>query len=201
VRVVVTKLGGRGGELARRLEAQGHEVLHVPLTEVVDGDPFPDPSGFDGVLFTSASAAARAPRGARWPRVGAVGEATARALEARGIRVAVVGTGGGAELARAWGEARGRRLLLPQAREAHPALAAALRAAGAEVTCAAVYETRALRGVDPAPFESADAVCFFAPSAVRAYRALRVVARPRLWALGPTTRAALEGLPRVVDDL
>jgi uroporphyrinogen-III synthase len=133
--------------------------------------------------------------------VGAGGAATAPARAARGNPVAVVGDGGGAALARAWGAARGQRLLLPRARDAHPALAEALRAAGAAVTCAAVYETRALGGVDRSPFESADVVCFFAPSAVRAYRALRIAARPRLWAHGPTTRAALEGLPGLLDDL
>jgi uroporphyrinogen-III synthase len=113
--------------------------------------------------------------------------------------VDVVGAGGGKELAHAWGHARGQRLLLPQAEEAHPDLAEALRAAGARVTVVAVYRSVALLGVDLAPFERADLVCFFAPSQVRAFRTLRARTRARFWGVGPTTRAAMEGLPQVAD--
>jgi uroporphyrinogen-III synthase len=175
-------------------------VACVPLTAVEDLDPFPDPSGFDGVLFTSINAALRAPAGARWPRVGAVGEKTAAALAARGIRVDVVGAGGGKELSVTWGHAQGQRLLLPQAADAHPDLADALRAAGAFVTIARVYRTVPLEGVDPAPFERADLICFFAPSQVRAFRALSVTTAAKFWGVGATTRAAMAGLP-VVEEL
>jgi uroporphyrinogen-III synthase len=198
VRIVLARDAERGDALAERLRAKGHDVACVPLLAAEDGDPFPDPAGFDGVLFTSANAAARAPK-ARWPRVGAVGEATAAALRARGIQVDVVGAGGGKELAAAWGPARGQRLLLPQAADAHPDLAEALRAAGARVTVAAVYRTVPLGGIDRASFESADLVCFFAPSQVRAFRALSVTTRARFWGVGPTTRAAMKGLPQVED--
>ncbi len=194
MRIVLTREPERGDALAEELRAKGHEVLSVPLTAVEDGDAFPDPAGFDGVLFTSANAAARAPGKARWPRVGAVGEATASALAARGIRVDVVGRGGGKELAEAWGPAKGHRLLLPQAADAHPDLADALRAAGARVTAAAVYRTVPLAAVDRTPFERADLVCFFAPSQVRAFRALGVKTAARFWGHGPTTRRAMEGL-------
>jgi uroporphyrinogen-III synthase len=198
MRIVLTREAERGDALAAELRAKGHEVKCVPLTAVEDADPFPDPSPFDGVLFTSVNAVARAPE-ARWPRVGAVGEATAAALRARGIRADVVGAGGGKELAKAWGEAKGQRLLLPQAKEAHLDLALALRAAGAEVTIATVYRTVPLRGVDRAPFEQAHLVCFFAPSQARAFRALAVKTAARFWGHGPTTRAAMEGLPQVAE--
>jgi len=199
VRIVLTREPERGDALAEELRAKGHEVSCVPLTAVEDAGPFPDPAGFDGVLFTSANAAARAPANARWPRVGAVGEATARALAARGIRVDVVGAGGGKELAGAWGPAKGQRLLLPQAVDAHPDLAEALRAAAARVTVATVYRTVPLKGVDRAPFERADLVCFFAPSQVRAFRGLSVKTSARFWGQGATTRAAMEGLPEVAN--
>jgi uroporphyrinogen-III synthase len=199
VRIVLTRDPERADALAAMLRAGGHEVACLPLTAVADGDPFPDPSPFDGVLFTSANAAARAPAEARWPRVGAVGEATAAALRARGIKVDVVGALGGKELAEAWGPARGQRLLLPQAGDAHPDLADALRAAGAHVTAVAVYRTVPVAGVDLAPLERADLVCFFAPSQVRAFRALGAKTRARFWGVGPTTRAAMAGLPQVRD--
>lgn len=199
MRIVLTRDAERADALRSRLTQQGHEVMCVPLTAVEDGDPFPDPSAFDGVLVTSANAAARAPSNARWPRVGAVGDATAAALAARGIKVDVVGPGGGKELAAAWGPAKGQRLLLPQAADAHPDLAGALRAAGATVTVVAVYRTVPLAGVDRAPFERADLVCFFAPSQVRAFRALSVKTAARFWGHGPTTRAAMKDLPQVAE--
>jgi uroporphyrinogen-III synthase len=199
VRIVLAREPERGDALAEELRAKGHEVTCVPLTAVEDLDPFPDPSAFDGVLFSSVNAVVRAPD-ARWPRVGAVGEATAAALVARGIKVDVVGAGGGKDLAAAWGPAKRQRLLLPQAADAHPDLADALRASGARVTIAKVYRTVPLKSVDRAPFEHADLVCFFAPSQVRAFRALSVKTAAKFWGHGPTTRAAMAGL-RQIDDL
>ncbi|MHC4959819.1 MAG: uroporphyrinogen-III synthase [Planctomycetota bacterium] len=201
MRVVLTRPQGRGEEFAERLRADGHEVVHVPLTRVEDGDPFPDPAPFDGVLFTSVSAVERAPDGVRWPRVGAVGQTTANALAARGIDVAVVGNGGGGELARAWGPATGQRLLLPTAERAHPALADGLRAAGAEVVTVAVYRTLPVSDPDTFVFESADVVCFFAPSAVRAFEALDVKTGASFWALGKTTEEAMANLSPKISDL
>jgi len=198
VRVVLTRPPGRATALARRLQAAGHDVALVPLTDVRDVGTFPDPGNFDGVLFTSASAAERAPAAARWPRVGAVGAATAAALRERGIRVDVVGDGGGAALARAWGRADGQRLLLPQAAEPHRALERALRAAGADVVTVPVYATSALAPDAPgrAALESADVIALFAPSAVRALVASGVQTRGRWWAVGATTAEAIAAAGR-----
>ncbi len=197
MKIVLTRPAGRGEDFRRRLEAQGHEVVYLPLTEIRDAGPFPDPAPYDGVLFTSVSAVERIPEATQWPRVGAVGPTTAQALRERGVDAAVVGVGGGGELAEAWGECRGQRLLLPQAAEAHPALEQALRSAGAEVDAVAVYETRPLEQVDVEPFRRADVICFFAPSAVRAFRALAPETHARYWALGATTEAVVRdaGLP------
>ncbi|MGQ0614752.1 MAG: uroporphyrinogen-III synthase, partial [Planctomycetaceae bacterium] len=129
--------------------------------------------------------------GAQGPRGGAGGPARGGAGGARVRGGPVGGGGGGEELARAWGEARGRSLLLPQARAANPDLARALRAGGAEVTAVPVYRTVTLEQVDRRALEAAELVCFFAPSAVRAYRALGVSGTRRTWGLGATTRAAM----------
>jgi uroporphyrinogen III methyltransferase/synthase len=197
VRVVFTRPAARGAPLAARLRAAGHEVAHVPLTAIEDAEPFPDPAPFDGVLFTSVNAVRRAPSRAVWPRTGAVGPATAAALAEHGVRVDVVGSGGGRALAEAWGPATGRRLLLPQAVGAHPALAEALRAQGADVSCVPVYRSVPLGKVDREPLAGADLICFFAPSQVRAFRDLNVETRARFWGHGPTTREAMAGLPQV----
>jgi len=195
MRIVLTRPRGRGDAWKERLEAEGHDVALVPLTEIRDGEPFPDPGSYDGVLFTSVAAVERAPEGASWPRVGAVGEMTAAALAERGIAVDVVGSGGGAALASAWatelGNAMGHRLLLPQARRAHAALELALRGMGAEVDCAAVYETLPAPRVDRAALERADAIAFFAPSAVRMFQQLAVQTRARFWGVGETTRSVM----------
>ncbi len=205
MRIVVTRAPGRSGEFRRRLVEAGHEVSAIPLTEVRDSTPFPSPAGYDGVLFTSVAAVERAPRGVLWPRVGAVGPATAAALRARGIRVDVWGAAGGAALASAWGDPRGEHLLLPQAAEAHPALAARLREGGARVDAVAVYRTLPrtdLASGERAALAAADLLCFFAPSAVRAYLSLGLARRGRCWGVGPTTRQAiLEGNLDPLDDL
>jgi uroporphyrinogen-III synthase len=195
LRIVLTRPEGRGEAAARALRAEGHEVLLVPLTEIRAVGEFPDPAGFDSVLFTSAAAAERAPPGARWPRVGAVGERTAAALRDRGIRVDIVGEGGGAALAQAFAPRRGERILLPRAREAHPALEEALAAMGAEVTAAAVYENVPRREVDRAALAAAEEIWFFAGSAVRAFRALRLDTRARLVPKSASARDALDSPP------
>jgi len=198
MRIVWARPQDRGVEVRRALEEEGHEVLCVPLTRIVDGDPFPpDLQLFDGVLFTSVAAVGRAPSGLAWPRVAAVGPATASALKARGIAVDVVGDGGGAELAAAWGYAQGQRLLLPQAYEAHPDLERILTEAGAELTIVAVYRTLPIGNVDPEPFRTADRIEFFAPSAVRAYADLNVETSATFGGVGKTTRAAMSeaGIP------
>ena len=195
MRIVLTRPRGRGEAWRERLEAEGHAVALVPLTEFRDGDPFPDPSGYDAVLFTSVAAVERAPEGVEWPRIGAVGAVTAAALGERGIGVDVIGTGGGAELAAAWTHATGNlmahRILLPQARRAHATLEVALRGMGADVDCVAVYETLPAPRVDRGALENADVIAFFAPSAVRIFRELRVASSARFWGIGSTTRAAM----------
>ena len=192
LRIVLTRPAGRNAQQRADLERRGHTVREVPLTRIEPVAAFPKPSGFDGVLFTSVSAVERAPDGVTWPRVGAVGEATADALRERGIEVHVVGTGGGAELAKAWGSCSGQRLLWPRAVAAHEDLERALAGAGANVVRVAVYRTVALPDVDRRAFTEADVICFHAPSAVEAFRALRVKTAAQFWARGPTTTAAVE---------
>jgi len=198
MRIVLTRPRGRGANWSESLAAAGHEVTLVPLTEIRDCDAFPDPSGYDGVLFTSVSAVERAPAGASWPRVGAVGPATAGACRDLGIEVTVEGNGGGGELAQTWlnelGNVMGHRLLLPQARRAHADLEVALRGSGAEVDCVAIYETLPAPRVDRDALESADLIAFFAPSAVRAFGRLEVETAARFWGVGLTTRQTMEDL-------
>ena len=229
--IAVTRADDGDDPLTRQLEASGATVLAWPtLAFEPPADPAPldaalaDPTAWDWIVFTSARAVGpvtnrvRAPGGGPWPRVAAVGAATARALEAAGWAPNVVGEAGADALAaRLADEAalEGARVLFPAASRARDALAVALEAAGAFVTRVEAYRT-VLRPPDGAQVGAdleagVDAVAFASPSAVEALApALRQIALDRwrrtvLVAIGPTTAAAVgeqPGWPRpiVADD-
>ena len=93
MRIVVTRPEARAGELVRRLEALGHEVVVVPLidTEPVGDEPI-ELGLYDWVVVTSRTGAellARRARG-RWPAVAAIGPGTAEALRRHGHEPALV---------------------------------------------------------------------------------------------------------------
>jgi uroporphyrinogen-III synthase len=125
--------------------------------------------------------------------VAAVGPGTARALEAAGLRVDLVGAGGAAELPARLPLAAGARVLFPCAEEARADLEQALSGRGLEVRRVAVYRTRAMTAprLDP----DCDARVYTSPSAVEAALTWERAHPGRgtaLLALGRTTAAALE---------
>jgi uroporphyrinogen-III synthase len=93
MRVIVTRPHAQAGTLLNALRAEGFEPIACPViaTEAIDDGPI-DATGYDWVIVTSANGAAEL--GARHtgvlPRVAAVGELTAAALEAHGIGVEFV---------------------------------------------------------------------------------------------------------------
>ena len=95
MRVIVTRPQAQAEPLLSALRAQGFEPIACPViaTEPIDDGPI-DVTGYDWVIVTSANGAAEL--GARHigvlPRVAAVGELTAAALEAQGIAVELVPT-------------------------------------------------------------------------------------------------------------
>jgi uroporphyrinogen-III synthase len=128
MRVVVTRPRAQAEALLTALRAEGFEVTACPVieTEPIDDGPI-DVTGYDWVIVTSANGAIEL--GARFsgvlPRVAAVGEMTAAALEAHGIGVDFVPSvasqeGLLAELPRPVGRAlfvgaeRARRLLVDE---------------------------------------------------------------------------------------
>ena len=157
IRVVVTRPERQAGGLAAAFATAGARVEELPLLAVVppaDAAPLAAAveaaSAFDWIAFTSANAVdaffahlpGPLPPG---PRLAVVGAATAAALRRQGATPDHVSEGGdaealGAELASL---AAGRfRVLLPQAADARPALAARLAAAGAEVVAVVAYDKR-----------------------------------------------------------
>jgi len=95
MRVIVTRPQAQAEPLLNALRAQGFEPIACPViaTEPIDDGPI-DVTGYEWVIVTSANGAAEL--GARHtgalPRVAAVGELTAAALDAQGIAVEFVPT-------------------------------------------------------------------------------------------------------------
>lgn len=209
--VVVTR--EQPGELARLLGAQGADVVHVPLIEVVDADPAALAAAWevdpDWVIVTSAvgvdpiaAAVAARPR----LRVAAVGTATAgRVADRCGRPVDLVPD---RQLAAALVEefvARNPepcRVLVAQADRAASTLVDGLRAAGHEVTSVVAYRTL-LRPPDAgglAAIARSDAVVLTSGSAARGWvdgvGGQAIETPPIVLAIGPTTAsvAAESGL-------
>ncbi len=163
-RVVVTRAAGQAEETAAMLRARGAEPWIVPTIELVEpSEPellrqaVRELGAYAVVAFTSVNGVERFfevlrsegfdARALGANRIAAIGSATARALEERGIRADVVakeyvGESLAEAIAQELGPARGKRVLIPRALEAREALPEALRAAGFDVRVVAVYETR-----------------------------------------------------------
>lgn len=155
-RIVVTRAREQAADLVRLIEQEGGEAILCP-TIAVRGLPEVDlnrfAKRFDWVVFTSvngiyslAAALKKAGRDVRIlgpARIAAIGPETARAVEESGLRVDFVPSRYVAEqVAAEFPEpVRGKRILIPRAKEAREALPELWRAAGAEVEILPVYET------------------------------------------------------------
>jgi len=193
MRVIVTRPQAQAEPLLNALRAQGFEPIACPViaTEPIDDGPI-DVTGYEWVIVTSANGAAElgARRTGVFPRVAAVGELTAAALEAQGIAVEFVPTlasqeGLLAELPRPTGKA-----LFVGAEGARRLLADELPA-----DFRAVYRTVELA---PAPPDG-DLVLLASPSAAAAWAKLGSTL-PAI-TIGPqTTAAALDAGLTVVAE-
>jgi uroporphyrinogen III methyltransferase/synthase len=221
-RVLVTRARDQAGAAADLLREEGAEPVVVPTIELrPPADPAPLARALDGlrtglyawVAFTSANGVEKTweallARGADArafgaSRLAAIGPATARALEGRGLRADVVakefrGEGLADEMRKALG-GEGARVLLARAARARDALPDALREAGCEVDVVAAYETH------PPPRETVealvrelesgrvDAVTFTSSSTVDhlcdllGARAGVLLDRPHIACIGPVT--------------
>ena len=164
-RVLVTRAREQAGSLAALLRDEGAAPLVVPTIEIrPPSDPEPmaraleslKAGRYDWAVFTSANGvdctwAALAASGADArafgaSRLAAIGPATARALESRGLRADIVakefrGEGLVAEMLRSQIGRRQERVLLARAARARDLLPDSLRAAGCKVDAVSAYET------------------------------------------------------------
>jgi uroporphyrinogen-III synthase len=222
-RVLITRAPHQASELAERLRRLGAETILIPTIEIVGPESFDAldealgrMASFDAVAFTSTNAVrafgARVEElrlSARPRRIAVVGPATARAVEAMGLRVDTV-----AQVYTAEGfaetllpEARGQKILLVLGEGAPAVLESALRVGGADVSVAAAYANRIPSGSLAAMKElfedggaGVDAVTFTSSSTAGHLVALleavgltlpETVARI---SIGPVTSLALRGL-------
>ena len=192
--MLVTRTRQQASTLAEALTAEGAQPVLLPAIEIARrADPGAVRAAIEGlregeyewVAFTSANAVeawfdlvrgagedARLFAGAG---IAAVGTATARALEARGLSADLVPTrGSGAGLADALIEigVEGARVLVPRAERADPALVERLRAAGATVDEVTLYLAAPPAAPPPEVLDAIrageiDAVTFTSSSTVR----------------------------------
>jgi len=204
--VATTRDDAENDPLVARLRAEGAEVVRWPT--ITFGPPS-DPVRLNRALeelatgryrwlvCTSARGAEAVGPAARYPgtvRVGAVGRATANALEQAGWRVDVVGGEDAAALVAALhgvDALGGARILFPAASRAGKVLEEGLGAAGARVDRVEAYATL-LVPPDAAKVRTdlvrgVDVVTFASPSAVGSLAE----------GLGPEWPAALDGVPVV----
>ena len=224
-RILVTRSAEQARDLAELLRAQGAAVVVVPTLEFFPPDDtapldlaLERLARYDWVAFTSANAVRfccerlvaleLSVDSLAAPRLAAVGPATARALEARGLVPALVPAHHEAiSLATAMAQSKaglvGRRVLVPQGDQARPDLARALGAAGAFVEVVVAYANRPAPA--PADLEAVlgggvDLVTLASPTAARhladlarqpgAPAALRAVLAAPAATIGPQTSEA-----------
>lgn len=223
-RIIVTRARTQASDLAARLTELGADVIEAPAIVIVPADPaalrhaLGRLDAYQWVLFTSQNAVEIAWAALRelgsdarrfaGLRVGAVGQATARALLDRGIAADVIPPRATAEglgdALRQRPDVRGTRVLFIKADGAGDALPHALRDMEATVDEVVAYRTvpdpagaasardaLAANDVDAITFTSASTVRFFLDAVGGTARAL---GRARVITMGPVTSAAAGAL-------
>jgi uroporphyrinogen-III synthase/uncharacterized protein HemX len=164
--VLVTRPQGQSESLSDLIEAAGGRAIRFPLLEIV---PVPldaegprtlaDIAGCDWLVFVSSNAVRlglacirHAGEPAAWPKVAAIGQATAVELERQGLKVDLAPKqqfNSEALLALPeFADVTGQRILIVRGTGGREVLADILKARGADVTYAEVYR-RAAPQVDP----------------------------------------------------
>jgi uroporphyrinogen-III synthase len=200
MKVALTQSEGRLDGLAGALERAGHEVVRQPLVQTV---PLLDAATqgrakalleADWLLFTSGAAVTawqglglplKGPR----PRLGAVGESTAKLIERCSGKVALVGEPPHAKgLADCFlKKVKDARLVgLPRGERGLPTLGERLEGAGIKTLAVTLYRTETLVW----HAGEVDAVLLASPSAAEALPP-HIDGRARLISLGPSTTKAI----------
>lgn len=208
--VAVTRPASAVKGLAEAIEAMGGTLLPLatlgfePLSESLAANPLQLADRYDWVLFTSQNAVRFftqicAEKPPRW-KVGAVGAATAKALEGAGWSVDLLGSGlGGEDFAAQFLETvgSGRRVLWPTGESHRTELPDTLLAGGVSVDPLPLYRSTLPPTRDRVPRSSVqpDWILVTSPQAGRNF--VELYGRPegaRWAAIGPTTQEAMQTL-------
>ena len=204
--VLVTRPTGTEDPLVSALTERGYRV-HAVATVVTEAVPIEEASlaGFDWIIVTSAAGVAALPSLPSTSRWAAVGEATAAALEARGVTADLVPPAtNGAAIAAAIPEPAGKRVLLARADAAAEDLPRLLRERGAAVVELTAYRTVTAPADSAAALaealadEDVAAIVFASGSAIRGFLALGGTTALPAVTLGPKTTAVARELGFVV---
>jgi uroporphyrinogen-III synthase len=229
IRVLVGRARHQAGALSGELRKLGATVLEIPFIEIRKPRSFApldsalqDLNEYDWLILTSANgveamwerlAKLLLTRNLKHLKIAAIGPATKKAIEQRGINVDVVPKEYVAEsvvrsLRR---RVKGKRVLLVRAKVARDVIPRELRRAGAQVDVVEAYETvvpessRArLKSALQNPRRRPHVVTFTSSSTVRNFAALLGSPMPnldgiRLASIGPVTSSTLRELGLRVD--
>ncbi|MGB6692515.1 MAG: uroporphyrinogen-III synthase [Terracidiphilus sp.] len=241
-RILVTRAANQAGKLSEALRALGAEPVEVPVLEIrppASYEPMDRAlrrlDSFDWLILTSANAVrALAERAAQLQiplalpsslKVAAIGDATASAARAAGMRITFVPETYVAEilLEGVTEGVAGRRVLIARAAVARDLILDALRAAGAEFEVVDAYQNvlpssapdllaaALAKGLDAATFTSSSSVTHLKEAAGKAniafpfagVRAVSIgpITSKTLHELGwpPEAEASVSDIPRLVD--
>jgi uroporphyrinogen-III synthase len=230
VRILVGRARHQAGALSSALRKLGATVLEIPFIEIRQPRSFKpldsalqDLDSYDWLILTSVNGVEamwerlrklrRTKRNLKHLRVAAIGPATKKAIEQRGIKVDVVPKEYVAEsvvrsLRR---RVKGKRVLLVRAKVARDVIPSDLRQAGALVDVVEAYETvipqasrKRLRTALKSPTQRPYVITFTSSSTVRNFVELLGQAHPnldviRLASIGPVTSSTLRELGLRVD--
>jgi uroporphyrinogen-III synthase len=231
VRVLVGRARHQAGALSSGLRKLGAEVLEIPFIEIRKPRSFrpldaalKNLRNYDWLILTSVNGV-----DATWERmaklkltkrhlghlsVAAIGPATRKAIEKRGLRVDVIPDEYVAEavVKSLRGQVKGKRVLLARAKVARDVIPRELRKLGAQVDVVEAYETIIprgsrirLRGLLKNPAKRPDVITFTSSSTVRNFlaltgrRARRSLDGIQLASIGPVTSATLREVGLRVD--
>jgi uroporphyrinogen-III synthase len=230
IRILVGRARHQAGALSGELRKLGAAVLEIPFIEIRKPRSFApldsalrDLNRYDWLILTSVNgveamwerlAKLRLTRNLKHLKIAAIGPATRKAMEQRGVKVDVVPKEYVAEsvvrsLRR---RVKGKRVLLVRAKVARDVIPRELRRAGAQVHVVEAYETvvpqssrTRLRSALKNPRRRPHVVTFTSSSTVRNFAALlgsRQIAglnEIRLASIGPVTSSTLRKLGLRVD--
>jgi len=216
LRVLVGRARHQAGALSTQLRKFGAEILEIPFIEIRNPRSFQPLDNalknllaYDWLILTSANGVETmwerlsklrlTKKSLRHLKIAAIGPATKKAIEKRGLKVNVVPEEYVAEsvVKSVRKQAKGKRILLVRAKVARDVIPRELRKAGAEVDVVEAYETAVprssrarLRAALKNPSKRPDVITFTSSSTVKNFVAM----------LGPSGRtrrrkdARLEGI-------